>query len=100
MAKYDIAFYIAGFFLAGVLLASLGLGILASSLLSILIAVIFLFFNVHFPNKKYLWLAGFAVAIILGSIYYQWREAELQNNKIVFLLYCERYLSQLHVPYQ
>ena len=84
MAKSDIVFYGAGFFLMGILSASVGMGILISSLLSFLMAVIFLFFNVHFPNKKYLWLSGLAAVVILGNAYYQWRETELQNNKIIF----------------
>lgn len=84
MAKSDIAFYVAGFFLIGILSASLGMGVLFSSLLSFLMAVIFLFFNVYYPDKKYLWLAGLAIIIVLGNVYYQWRETELQNNKIIF----------------
>lgn len=84
MVKADIVFYGAGFFLIGILFASFGFEILASFLATSLLLAIFLFFNVYFPDKKYLWLAGLAMIAMLGNIYYQWHEAESQNNKIVF----------------
>jgi competence protein ComEC len=89
MPIYDIAFYVALFFILGVVAASLKLNFLIILTAVFLIAVIFLFVSYFFSCKinprKFYWLAGLSLFIILGAFYYFcWDNYQTKKVNIIF----------------
>ncbi|MBN2197907.1 ComEC family competence protein, partial [Candidatus Wolfebacteria bacterium] len=85
MRIYDIVFYAAGFFILGILVASLGLNFKITFLITLLSAVLFLFFGYIKQNNRIIWIAGLCLFIIIGNFYYfLYDEYQAQKTNIVF----------------
>jgi competence protein ComEC len=89
MAVYDISFYVAIFFILGILAASFKLNFLIILTAVFLIALIFFFigyfFFYHSKTRKFYWLAGLSLFIIIGAFYYFcWDNYQTKKVNIVF----------------
>ncbi|MDI6733913.1 MAG: hypothetical protein QMD50_00250 [Patescibacteria group bacterium] len=79
MRSYDIFFFSSFFFLIGILFASLGLKL--STLIIALIGIIsFFIFGLIRKNKRFFWLAGLAVFILIGALYYTYDDLKFHKS--------------------
>jgi len=85
MRLYNIIFWAISFFLTGIASGKLSPLVIAGAVL--LIAALFLFFGyINIPkNKKFFWLSGLSLFIIVGAFYYSWYEQrQIKNLNIPF----------------
>jgi competence protein ComEC len=84
MPAYDIFFFSALFFLLGVLLASFHwqfwiLILVATLFLS------FLFYGIFSKRRRFIWIGGFSLLMIVGALYYNWHDLKFRSEtKLVF----------------
>ena len=84
MPSYDIFFFGALFFLVGVLLSSFGAGFWIL-ILVFTAAAVFLFFGIWLKTRRFFWLSGLVLIVILGALYYTWDDLRFRENiNVVF----------------
>jgi len=84
MPLYDVFFFVAIFFFVGIFLASFISHLLIIALTSLFLGALFLFLGYFKENKKFLWVSGLIIFIIIGAFYYFWDDRKIQKTNLIF----------------